>query len=202
MKNGLLIWNIALTLIAGYLLFVHFNSTKSSTSPAKSSSSKDPVPTNSPFRIAYFDMDSVENNFLMVKDVQAEINQREREYNSDLGKLDLTYKERVEGYRQKAKSTSMSQDEYEKAQIDLRQLEDQLKSRKQGLDQDYQDFVMRRKIALKQEIKDYLQDYNKAKNYTYIIVYEQDLYYYKDTAYDITGELIKGLNERYRNKGK
>src|SRR5690349_7765823 len=147
MKNGLLIWNIALTLIAGYLLFAHFNSTKSTASSAKTNPSKDPVPANSPFRIAYFDMDSVENSFMIVKDVQAEINQREREYNSDLGKLDITYKERVESYRQKAKGSSMSQDEYEKAQIDLRQLEDQLKERKQGLDQDYQDFVMRRKIA-------------------------------------------------------
>ena len=201
MKNGLLIWNIALTLIAGYLLFAHFRSGKKEAEATKGIS-KDPPAANPGFRIAYFEMDSVESNFLMVKDVQAEINQREREYNNDLSRLDMTFRNKVEGYQEKAKTFSMSQDEYEKAQIELKKLDDQLKQEKQGLDQAYQDFRMRRQLSLVNEIKDYLQEYNKSKKYTYIIVYQQDLYYFRDTAYDITDELIKGLNERYRNKKK
>jgi len=201
MKNGLLIWNIALTLIAGYLLLDHFRSGKKEVAAIKSVS-KDPPAANPGFRIAYFDMDSVENNFLMVKDVQGEINQREREYNNDISQLDMTFRNKVQGYQEKAKTSSMSQDDYEKAQIELRKLDDQLKQQKQGLDRDYQDFRMRRQLSLINEIKDYLQEYNKSKNYSYIIVYQQDLYYYRDTAYDITADLIKGLNERYRNKKK
>jgi outer membrane protein len=201
MKNGLLIWNIALTLIAGYLLFDHFSNRKKETAATKDVS-KDPPAANNGFRIAYFDMDSVENNFLMVKDVRAEVNQREREYNNDLAQLDMTFQKEVEGYREKAKTAPMSQDEYEKAQVALRKLDDQLKQQKQGLDQAYQDFRMRHQLALMNEIKDYLQEYNKTKKYSYIMVYQQDLYYYRDTAYNITDELIQGLNERYRKKQK
>jgi outer membrane protein len=199
MKNGLLIWNAVLTLIAGYLLVTHFTSKKNAASPFKSPS-KDSASMNLPFRIAYFEMDSIENSFLMVKDVQAEISQKEKEYNNDLSRLDMTFKNRYEGYQQKA--SSMSKDEYEKAKIDLKQLEDQLKGQKQELDQQYQDFVMRRQLSLKTTIADFLKDYNKAKDYSYIIVYERDLFYYKDTAYNITADVIKGLNEMYKEKRK
>src|ERR1700750_2338684 len=98
MKNGLLIWNIALTLIAGYLVVEHFTSGKKEVTASKIVS-KDPPAANNGFRIAYFDMDSVENNFLMVKDVRAEVNQREREYNNDLARLDMTFQKEVDSYR-------------------------------------------------------------------------------------------------------
>ena len=199
MKNGLLIWNIVLTVITGYLLVTHFNSNKADKKPVIKSFSKDTTAVHSSFRIAYFDMDSVENNFQMVKDTQAEIDKREKAYNNDLAKLDYTYQNRVDSYRNKGK---LSNDEIEKAQIDLKQLQDQLKSQKQVLDQEYQDFYMHRQLSLKTAIADFLKDYNKAKDYSYIVVYTGDLIYYKDAAYDITAEVIKGLNEWYKNKKK
>jgi len=145
MKNGLLIWNIVLTLVTGYLLFTHFNSNKVDKTPVTKNFSKDTTAVHSSFRIAYFDMDSVENNFQMVKDMKVEIDKRERAYNNDLAKLDYTYQNRVESYRNKGK---LSNDEIEKAQIDLKQLQDQLKSQKQMLDQEYQDFVIQQSKGL------------------------------------------------------
>ncbi|HKC36228.1 MAG TPA: OmpH family outer membrane protein [Chitinophagaceae bacterium] len=201
MKNGLLIWNIVLTLIAGYLLFSHFNSRKRADKPALKPSPKDTsFAAYPPFRIAYFEMDSIESNFQMVKDVQAEINLKEKEYNNDLAKLDYSYKNRYESYQQKA--ATMSKDDYEKAKIDLKQLEDQLKAQKQELDQEYQDFIMHRQLGLKTTIAEFLKEYNKSRDFSYIIVYERDLFYYKDTAYNITSDVIKGLNEMYKGKKK
>ena len=197
MKNGLLIWNAVLTILSGYLLFTHFNSKKKTDPPVKSSV-RDSSFVNSPFRIAYIEMDSIENNYQFVKDVQAEIDKKEREYNGDLAQLEGTFRKRYDGYQQR--SETMSKDDIEKARLDLGQLENQLKVKKTELDQDYQEFVMRRKLSLKTDIQNYLKEYNQSKNYTYIIVYEQDLFYYRDTAYNITKDVIKGLNERYRNR--
>ena len=53
---------------------------------------------------------------------------------------------------------------------------------------------------MKKKIEDFLTEYNKDKNYSYIVSYEQGLFYYKDTAYNITDDVIKGLNEQYKNK--
>ena len=94
----------------------------------------------------------------------------------------------------------MIQADYEKAQVELRQLEDRLKNRKQELDQQYQDFVMRKNLGVKKKIEDFLTEYNKTQGYSYIVAFEQGLFYYKDSAYNITSDLIKGLNEEYKNK--
>lgn len=197
MKNGLLIWNVVLTIVAGYLLVLQLG--KKSNNPVPGNSSvKDTA--HSSVRIAYFEMDSVENNFNMVKDVKAEINKKDEEYTGSLSQLDWTYQKKVQDYQQK--SSSMTQVDYEKAQADLKQLGDRLKSQRQELDNKYQEFVTRLNLSLKKEIEDYIAEYNKTKKYNYIVVYEPGLFYYKDTAYNITGDVIQGLNEAYKNKKK
>lgn len=197
MKNGLLIWNILLTLLVGYLLFTQF-SKKSAGAVAEKRPAGDSTGQGGVFRIAYFEMDSVETNFDMVKDVKAEISKRDEAYNNDLAQLDYTYQKRVQEYR--AKGSTMTQADYEKAQMDLKQLEESLKNRKQELDNQYQDFVLRRNLNVKKKIEDFLAEYNKTKNYSYIVAYEQGLFYYKDTVYNITNDLIRGLNEEYKKK--
>lgn len=193
MKNGLLIWNIILSVVAALLLFLQFSS-------KKRNSDKKNIPVNdstiSPrFRMAYFEMDSIEANFNLVKDVKTEISAKDNEYNSSLNKLDQTYRNKYEEYASKA---SMTEEEREAASNVLNQLSESLKNQKQDLDQKYQDFVMRKNLEVKKKIEDYLKVYNKEKNYSYIMSYEQGLFYYKDTAYNITADLVKGLNEYYK----
>ena len=50
------------------------------------------------------------------------------------------------------------------------------------------------------KIENYLKEYNKAKGYSFIISYEPGLVYYKDSIYNITGDVVKGLNEMYKKK--
>jgi len=195
MKNGLLVWNIVLTLIAGYLLFSHLNNNKKTgASLTDKTAVRDTPAASSSFRIAFFEMDSVENNFDMVKDVKAEINKKDEEYNQSLSKLDQIYRNSYNEYMQKAKT----QAEVDEAQNNLRVLSDKLKTQKQELDQQYQDFVTRRNLNVKKKIEDFLTEYNKAKSYSYIMAYEPGLFYFKDTAYNITSDLIRGLNEEYK----
>jgi outer membrane protein len=80
MKNGLLIWNVVLTVLAGYLLIAHLS--KKGDAIHKNEAAAASLGSSSQFRIAYFEMDSVENNFKLVKDVKAEIDKKEEEYNS------------------------------------------------------------------------------------------------------------------------
>jgi len=201
MKNGLLVWNIVLTVIAGYLLFTHFNN-KGNKVVSSKYTGKDSSSGHSPFRIAYFEMDSVENHFDMVKDVKAEISKKDEEYTNSLSQLEYTYQNKIREYQQKEKSGTMVQADYEKAQADVRQLEQTLKTRKQDLDQQYQAFVMQRNLSVKKKIEDFLARYNKDGKYSYIVAYEQGLFYYKDTAYNITNDVIRGLNLEYKSEKK
>ena len=79
-------------------------------------------------------------------------------------------------------------------------MDDEIKNRKQALDSEYSDFVMRRQNEIKTKIEAFLKEYNKTKDYSYIVSYEQGLFYYRDTAYNITADVIKGLNASYKTK--
>jgi outer membrane protein len=197
MKNGLLIWNVILSLVAGLLLFLQLGPKKSNTKVEKIPT-KDTV-TNNQFRMAYFEMDSVETNFNVVKDVKAEINAKEVEYNNSLNQLDQVYKNK---YNEYARKVSMTPEETESAQGVLKQLGESLENQKQELTEKYKDFVTRKNLDIKKKIEDYLKIFNKEKNFSYIISYEQGLFYFKDTAFNITSDVIKGLNEFYKQVKK
>ena len=94
----------------------------------------------------------------------------------------------------------MTQAQSEEATQDVMKMQEQMKSTKQALDQDYNEFVVRRMNDIKTKIELFLKDYNKNKTWSYIIAFEQGLFYFKDTAYNITADVIKGLNELYKNK--
>jgi len=44
---------------------------------------------------------------------------------------------------------------------------------------------MRLNLGVKKAIEDFLAEYNKTRNYSYIVSYEQGLFYFKDTADNI-----------------
>jgi outer membrane protein len=199
MKNGLLVLNIILTIAVGYLLYAQLSSKKADPAVARLSI-KDFATDNKSFRIAYFEMDSVEANFNMVKDVKAELSKKEETINTELDRMDKSYREKVSSYQQKAKAQSMTQVQSEMATQDLMNAQEQMKNQKQALDQEYNDFMMRRMKDVKTKIEEFLKEYNKTKNYSYIVSYEQGLFYYKDTAYNITSDVIRGLNEMYKSK--
>jgi outer membrane protein len=50
----------------------------------------------------------------------------------------------------------------------------------------------------KMKIEDFLKLYNKDKNYAYILSSSSNIIYYKDTTYNITADLITGLNAAYK----
>lgn len=201
MKNGLIIWNVLLTLVAGYLLINHFSSGKK-TGSVNTLNASDTSLSSRQFRIAYFEMDSIEANFGMVKDVMAELSKKEQAMNEEMNRLTKNLQQRFNFYQNKAQAGSLSQAESEAASQEMKNLDDQLKNRKQQLDQEYSDFMVRRQSEIKTKIEDFLKEYNQQKNFSYIVSYDQGVFYYRDTAYNITGDLVKGLNERYTSTKK
>ncbi|MES1197954.1 MAG: OmpH family outer membrane protein [Chitinophagaceae bacterium] len=197
MKKGLLVLNGLLVIAVAYLLYSQLSSTKNGNLSSASVEKGNPQASTS-FRIAYFEMDSVEANYKMVKDVKAELSKKEETINTELDRMDKTYRDKVNDYQQKARDQAMTQVQSEMATQDLMSTQDQMKNRKQSLDQEYNDFMVRRMRDVKTKIEEFLKEYNKSKQYSYIVSYEQGLFYYKDTIYNITADVIKGLNEMYK----
>ncbi len=197
MKNGLLVWNVILTLVAGYLLIMHFSSGKKSTS-AGDFSATDTTALNKRFRIAYFEMDSVAANAELVKEVKTELNKKEGDINNEMDGLSKNLQQKFNYYQNLAQAGSLSEEQSQAASQEMKTMDDKMKSRKQQLDQEYTDLMTRRQNEIKSKIEGFLKEYNQSRNYSYIISYEQGLFYYKDTIYNITADLIKGLNAKYK----
>lgn len=200
MKSGILIFNAILLVLVGVLFYLHF-STAPKQAIARTHTTAQKVPSGSnDFRIAYFDMDSLAASFSLVLDAKAELNRKEEAVNAEKAKMERNYKDRLESYQKQAQASSMNQVQSENATKDMMQLQQQIQSRSQALEQEYQDFYTRKMKEVKEKIEAFLKDYNAQKGYAYIVAYEPGLFYYRDTAYDITADVIEGLNKAYKKK--
>lgn len=95
------------------------------------------------------------------------------------------------------KGNSITQQEAEKFQGELLQQQQSIDQRKQGLTQKLSEKSYKFMDNIQKKLKDFLNDYNKSKNYQYILTTGTGLDYmlYKDSTFNITQDVIKGMNE-------
>jgi outer membrane protein len=195
MKNAAIILNAVLLVAVGVLFYLHFSSPKKEVS--KKEAQKVVTTDSSSFRIAYFEWDSMTNHFQLFKQMQEELNNREESIGREEVRMRQQLQDKFNFYNAKR---DMSQAESESATQDLKQLEATLGNRLQRMKQDFQAEQMQKNNDIKSKIETYLKDYNKDKGYSYIMIYEPSLIFYRDSSYNITTDLVKGLNERYPTK--
>jgi outer membrane protein len=192
MKNALYIINGILLVAVAVLFYLFLTEKKNSTSIIKSTwvdTSKTPT------RIAYFEWDSIENQ-KFYKEMQNELNRKKEEVDKEKMKLSQIYQQRLDSYNKK----EMSQVESEHATQDMRDLEMNLRNQADKLDQDLNDFVLRKKVDFNDKIRNYLKEYNQNKNFSYIIANEPGFIFYRDSAFNITGDVVAGLNQIFSKK--
>lgn len=200
MKNGLIIWNVVLTLVAGYLLFAQFGSKNGKDAVKKLSS--DTLSADKPVRIAYFEMDSVATGFIMVKNLKADLTRMETDIETSVAGATKNLQEKYNYYQNLDKEGKLTPEQAQGAAQELKKMEDDINSLRAKKEQDYMDFKARRQNDIKKKIEDYIKEYNKARDYTFVLSDDPGLFYYRDTTYNITRDVIKGLNEMYKNEKK
>jgi len=192
-----LIWNIVLSAVVGLLLYLYFGGNKKNAEPKTVSS--DTSITEHPTRIAYIDMDSVQENYKYAKDFLDEIKRVENANNMELEKLGEDLKKKWSTYAQQDQAAGLSQLS-DAHQQELMAIQKRVDDRKQALEQEYIKYVNQNELKLRNNIKDFLKEFNSDRKYSYIMSYEDRMFYYVDTVYNITTEVIHGLNERYKTK--
>ncbi|MCX6206081.1 MAG: OmpH family outer membrane protein [Bacteroidetes bacterium] len=194
MKNSSLVINITLATAIAILFYLHFSSKKASV-PASSSSA---AAVSGNFKIGYFEMDSIENHYEYFKEVRNALRSKEQDNGRQLADMKNTFAAKYQELQKSAQG--MSQAELNGKQQELMQMEKTFQNKEQMLNQDLQNESFKRLQEVKKKIEDYLKDYNKDKGFSYIMTNAPDLVYLKDTAYNITTDLIAGLNSQYKKK--
>ncbi len=195
-KNLLVGFNFLLLILVGVLFYLHF-----SNSPAKSVA----VTTNKPvatepgsFIIAYFEMDSIENNYEYLKDVRTELKAKEQQLTNQLNTMKRSYLDKVNKFQQQAQT--MSQEKQGVMQQDLMQEQKVIQNKEQAMGAELQDASFKKMQDVNKKIEDYLKEFNKDKGYSYILAHQPGTIYYKDVRFDITNPVLEGLNAAYKKK--
>lgn len=182
----------------GFVVFLFVNQNRQ-IQQLKSHTETEKKPGNNGFKIAYFDMDSLQANYDEFKDAQSALKAQENAMTQELSSLERANQKKIDGWREKG--NAMTPAEQGQAQQEYGQMQQQYATRKQNLEQALYKNTEDKKTKIRKSIEDYLREYNKQKNFSYIIQYDANSFIYtKDSVYNITGDLVDGLNAAYKKK--
>ncbi|MCC5945744.1 MAG: OmpH family outer membrane protein [Bernardetiaceae bacterium] len=203
MKNTSLVFNIALTIAVVILFFLHFSkSTPAAPKDSKKNSKeerKQDDNSSTPQRIAYINSDTISVYYDYYDDVKKDMEQKqskiERQVRQREESLQNKYNSFVSQMQAGLLSTNQAQAKEEELRKDQMELEQYKQSVMQGISS--QTYEINEKIYTK--ISEHIRKYNEEFNFDLIIGYSEGAnVFYANPEYDITKEILAGLNEEYR----
>lgn len=194
MKNFSTVLNIVLVIAVGVLFYLHFSSKSPKAAAIEGTKT---VPAGN-FKIAYFETDSVQNHFNYYKEAASELDAKGQANSKVLGEMKSTFANKYQDLQRTAQS--LTQAELQARQQELASIENAYRGKEKMLSDEMQEMQFKKMQDVKKKIEDYLKEYNKDKGYAFVFASSIDLMYLKDSAYDITTDVIKGLNALYPKK--
>ncbi|MDX2047907.1 MAG: OmpH family outer membrane protein [Chitinophagaceae bacterium] len=197
MKNFLLAFNILLLVLTGVLFYLYFshqdkvNKISSAVSQHNSDSAR-------ALKIAYVDLDSIQEHYDYYKEKTGEFEKEKETLDRSLNNAYQKIENERIAFLQKG--NSITQIEAENFQREYTRKMEDLKNQQRNMENQIQEKGIKTMEDLKKRINEFLNEYNKTKGYSYIFSYSSSInvLFYKDTAYNISREVIAGLNETYR----
>jgi len=148
-------------------------------------------------RLAYVDLDSIQVKYTYYKQKMDEFEGRkesaDRELNNAFQKIEnerVTFAQR---------GNAITQVEAENFQREYARKMQNLENQKRNLENGIQQECVKTMEDLRKRINDFLVEYNKAKGYSLIFSTSStiNVLFHKDTALDITDDVVAGLNAAY-----
>ena len=149
-------------------------------------------------KVAYVNLDSLMSKYNLAQDINKEMMRKEEDIKmkltekykvlqADQADFELKYKNKVYATPERAQS------EYNR----IVQMEQEIVQLEQSLTLEFEKEGLLKNQALRDSINKYMVEFNKDKNYDFIITKLGENLLYANPAYDITNEVTAGLNARY-----
>lgn len=154
-------------------------------------------------KIAYVEMDSLITQYQLYKDYEEELTRKGTNIQSTLAQKQRTLEQHAAAMQKKYESNGFTtRDELERAQNNIQAEQQQLQELADRLQTDFAQEQARVNQEARDSIQAFLRSYNKTKKYDYVLVKAGDNMLVANPKMDITKEVIKGLNKRYRKSHK
>jgi len=181
--------------------------TLSMTSCDKSSSKMDEKPataTNAKSapgtKLAYVEVDSIMSQYKFCKEYSKILEQKGNNIQKTLAAKQQQLQAAAANFQQKVQQNAYTREQAEAVQAGLQKQNNDLQALNQRLTNEFQAETEQFNKALHDSLQHYLATYNKGGKYGMIFAKQGDNVLYADKAYDITNEVVAGLNKAYKGK--
>jgi len=152
-------------------------------------------------KIAYVEIDSLMANYQLCKDYTEIGNIEGENIQRTLASKQRALEQHYSAMQQKYESNGFtSQEELQRAQASLQKEQQDLEELNNRLSNSFQEQQLKYNDEMRDSIQKFLKLYNKTKKYDFILSKAGDNMLYANSKYDITNDVLKGLNKRYKAK--
>ena len=151
-------------------------------------------------KIAYVEVDSIMTQYTFAKEYSALLEKKGQNIQATIAQKGQAL-QAAANFQQKIQQNAFtSREQAESQQAAIQRDQANLQSLQQRLSNEFAAEQEKYNNALHDSIAHYLAAYNKDKKYSIIFSKSGDNLLYADKAYDITKEVIAGLNKAYKGK--
>lgn len=153
-------------------------------------------------KIAYVEIDSIMSQYNFCKENSKVLESKGKNIQTTIAQKGQALQAAAAKFQQDVQNNKYTQQQAEAVQAGLQKQDADLRALQQRLGADFQEETDNFNKALRDSVQHFLAVYNKDKKYALIISKSGDNILYADKAYDITNEVIQGLNKAYKGTAK
>ncbi len=152
------------------------------------------------FKIAYFDIDTLENYYDYSKEVRGYLMKKDSLNQSQLTNMLGNINNEIKQYNQAG--FTPTQQQQSSFQTKVQDLQNEYEKTGNLLAQQLQTESFQKIQQVRIKIQQFLKEYCKQKGYAYVLSTQEydNIVYYKDTIRNITMDLVQKLNDQFRKE--
>lgn len=176
------------------IMAVTMSACNNSSEQPQNADAQQPVQTG--LKIAYINADTITSQYKFCKDYTVVLEKKESNIQATLNKKAQALQSAAANFQQKLQENAYTRERAEQVQAALQKQQSDLQALQQRLAADFQEEQAKFLKAFQDSVQNYLKDYNKKKKYDLIL--NKAAVLEGSDKFDITKEVVEGLNKRYK----
>ena len=152
-------------------------------------------------KIAYVELDTLMSQYQLYKDYSEVLTRKGNNIQKTLAQKQRALENHAASVQKKYESNGFTtRDEVERAQASIQKEQNELAELADRLQNEFAMEQARINDEARDSIQSFLKRYNKTKKYDYVMVKAGDNLLIANPKFNITDDIVKGLNKRYKIK--
>lgn len=152
-------------------------------------------------KIAYVELDTLMSQYQLYKDYSEVLTRKGNNIQKTLAQKQRALENHAAAVQKKYESNEFTtRDEVERAQASIQKEQNDLAELADRLQSEFAMEQARINEEARDSIQSFLKRYNKTKKYDYVLVKAGDNLLIANPKFNITNDIVKGLNKRYKVK--